>query len=206
MVINSEEQTWYLRDEPLEHLDKEDKLRHKGYVRILLDSIKGMTPPFTLGVFGGWGVGKTSIIKDLRNSAEQETGLAETPIVYLDIWKYEGDSLHRQFLIDLQEELKRQDALDKQYFVEPSLYASRTEEGQTEPRFSSRRLKEALPLLLEVSIIVGAGMYLISQIPIGSGFQILVTSLLIPLLLYVIPRLSRVVIVQKKYSISEAAL
>lgn len=206
MAINSEERTWYLRDEPLEHLDEEDKLHHKGYVRIILNTIKEMTPPFTLGIFGGWGVGKTSIIKDLLNSAKQEKKLAETPIVYLDIWKYEGDSLRRQFLIDMQEELKRQGSLDKHFFVEPELYTSRTEEGQTEPRFSLRRLKEVTPLLLEVFLIVAAGMYLISWIPIDGRLQLLMSSLLIPLLLYIIPRLSRVVVVQKKYSISEAAL
>lgn len=56
----------------------------------------------------------------------------------------------------MQEELKRQGSLDKCFFVEPELYTSRTEEGQTEPRFSLRRLKEAIPLLLEVFLIVAA--------------------------------------------------
>ncbi len=206
MTTDSEERTWYLRDEPLEHLDEEDKLRHKGYVRILLNTLKEMAPPFTLGIFGGWGVGKTSIVSDLRNSAKQDKELAETPMVYLDIWKYEGDSLRRQFLIDMQDELKNQNSLDKNFFVEPQLYTSRTEEGQTEPRFSLRRLKEVMPLLLEVFLIVAAGMYLISWIPIDVRLQLLMSSLLIPLLLYIIPRLSRVLVVQKKYSISEAAL
>ena len=165
MVTDSEERTWYLRDEPLEHLDKEDKLHHKGYVRILLDIIKEITPPFTLGIFGGWGVGKTSIIRDLLNSAKQDKDLAETPIVHLDIWKYEGDSLRRQFLIDMQNELKKQGALCQPFDVESQLYTSRTEEGQTEPRFSLRRIKEVIPLLLEVFLIVAAGIYLISWIP-----------------------------------------
>ena len=129
METDTEERTWYLRDEPLEHLDEEDKLHHKGYVRILLDAIKEMTPPFTLGIFGGWGVGKTSIVIDLLNSAKQDEELAKTPIVHLDIWKYEGDSLRRQFLIDMQDELKNQGSLDKHFFVEPQLYTSRTEEG-----------------------------------------------------------------------------
>ena len=206
MVTDSEERTWYLRDEPLEHLDEEDKLHHKGYVRILLDAIKEMTPPFTLGIFGGWGVGKTSIVRDLLNSAKQDKELAKTPIVHLDIWKYEGDSLRRQFLLDMQDELKNQGSLDKQFFVEPELYTSRTEEGQTEPRFSKRRLKEVWPLLLEVFAISIAGIFVISLLEIKSQFQILLSALLIPLLLYLIPRLSRVVVVQKKYSISEAAL
>ena len=206
MTDDPEERSWYLLDEPLEHLDEEDKLRHKGYVRILLNTIKEMSPPFTLGIFGGWGVGKTSIVRDFRNSAKQDQVLAQSPIVLLDIWKYEGDSLRRQFLIDMQDGLKNQGALDKHFFVEPQLYTSRTEEGQTESRFSLRRLKEAIPLLLEVFLIVAAGMYLISWIPIDGRLQLLMSSLLIPLLLYIIPRLSRVVVVQKKYSISEAAL
>ena len=37
-----------------------------------------MTPPFTLGIFGGWGVGKTSIVRDLLSSAKQVKELAET--------------------------------------------------------------------------------------------------------------------------------
>ena len=207
MSTNSDERNWYLRDEPLEYLDEEDQFRHKGYVQVLFDAVRELSPPFTLGIFGGWGVGKTAIVKDFCNSISKHETLSRIPVACIDVWKYEKDSLRRQFLLDVESQLKKaKTALPEDYNVQAQLYTTRTEEGQTEPRFSWRRLKNVKWLLLEVLLIVAAGLFLISLLPINQPLQIVFSSLLIPVLLYFIPRLSRVVVVQQKYTTTEPAL
>lgn len=207
MSENTDGRTWYLRDDPLRYLDEEDQFRHKGYVQILMEAVREVSPPFTLGVFGSWGVGKTSIVNDFCKSISEDKALSSTTAVaYIDIWKYEKDALRRQFLLDVEGQLKDAGRLPKDRDVQAQLYTTWTEEGQTEPRFSWRRLKEVKWLLLEVLIIVTAGLVLISLLPVNQPTQIALSSLLIPLLLYAIPRLSRVVVVQQKYTITEPAL
>jgi len=58
-------------------------------------------PPFTIGLFGKWGTGKSTII----NLVEDELKKQKIQTVQFDVWKYEKDSLRRQFLINLDETL-----------------------------------------------------------------------------------------------------
>ncbi len=139
--------TWYLDDRPLESFEREDHFRHRAYVAVLLQTIKELSPPFTLGIFGSWGVGKTSIANDLRRSVKSTSELKGVPIVSIDVWKYEGDSLRRQFLWDVQETLKAEKILPKDYDIVGRLYRERTTEIETEPRFTWRRLKSLQGIL-----------------------------------------------------------
>ena len=43
--------------------------------------------PVTLGVFGDWGSGKTSIMRMLQRQLEQDEQVA---VVYFDAWLFEG--------------------------------------------------------------------------------------------------------------------
>jgi len=65
-----------------------------------------------------------------------EEGNTKTRIVNIDVWKYEGDSLRRQFLWDLQAQLREQKIIsrNKDYVAEP--YEGRT--GELKPGFHSR--------------------------------------------------------------------
>jgi len=206
MSDSTDGRTWYLRDDPLEHLGEEDQFRHNCYVQILMDTVREVSPPFTVGIFGSWGVGKTSIVNDFKRSMASDDEFKSFSVVMIDIWKYEGDSLRRQFLLELQRQLVDAKTLPKDYSVEAQLYTGRTEEVQTEGRFSWRRLKEAKWLLLEVLLIVGAFLAVVSLMPISQLAQIALSAPFLTLLLYVIPRLSRIVVVQQKYSITEPAL
>jgi hypothetical protein len=204
---NTNARPWYLRDEPLEYFDEEDQFRHKSYVQILMEIVKEVSPPFTLGIFGSWGVGKTSIVNVFRKTISQDKAFSSTTaVVCIDIWKYEKDALRRQFLLEVESQLKEAKTLPEDYNVEAQLYTTKTTEGQTEPRFSWRRCKEILPLLIEVSLIVAAVLFLIPLLLIDQIPQIVVGALVIPLLLYFVPRLSRIIVVQQKYSITEPAL
>ncbi len=75
---------------------------HKEIAGTLSRIIRNCPTPFTIGLFGKWGTGKTNIINLLRSK------LSETDyinIIVFDVWKYEHDSLRRQFLIECDEHL-----------------------------------------------------------------------------------------------------
>ena len=85
--------SWYLDDRPLDSFETVDHFRHRAYAKVLLETIKELSPPFTLGIFGSWGVGKTSITNDLQRSIRNANELKGVPIIPIDVWKYEGDSV-----------------------------------------------------------------------------------------------------------------
>jgi len=40
-----------------------DTLGYENFIIQILEIIKKANPPFTIGIYGGWGTGKTSIMK-----------------------------------------------------------------------------------------------------------------------------------------------
>ena len=53
---------FYIPDKEI-NLENKDLLGAKPYVETLSEIIRKTNTPFTIGLFGGWGVGKSSIIK-----------------------------------------------------------------------------------------------------------------------------------------------
>lgn len=74
---------------------EDDAFNHDAFASVLLDVIKDNEPPLTLGLFGDWGVGKSSIINRLSEKCESEN----ISPVYFNAWQYSGDSFRRQFLL-----------------------------------------------------------------------------------------------------------
>ena len=92
-----------LVDKPLEDGEK-DRFGHREISNSLLKIIKKSPRPFNIGVYGQWGVGKSTICKLVQNELEQDD---DYKVIYFDTWKYERDSFRRQFLITLDEELEQ---------------------------------------------------------------------------------------------------
>jgi hypothetical protein len=112
---------WFVRDDPIADLSTEDSFGHRAYSEVLADAILAAQPPFTIGVFGDWGVGKTTITKT-HLAGVLKAKLKERPLAYayFDVWKYEGDSLRRQFLRDVAQQLNDNKVL-KSYDPEKEL-------------------------------------------------------------------------------------
>lgn len=67
---------------------KEDGLGFENYAKILSESVLGTKGPFTIGIFGEWGTGKTSLMRMIeRNLDENEDVLC----VWFNAWRYEKD-------------------------------------------------------------------------------------------------------------------
>lgn len=91
-----------LSDKPLTADRNEDiKFGHDVIARSIKTIVEKVEPPFTIGLFGKWGTGKSTII----NLTSKYLKDADIETVVFDAWKYEADSLRRQFLIKLDEEL-----------------------------------------------------------------------------------------------------
>lgn len=115
----------YLPDTPLETLGEQDALRHKELAEQISSTIRICPLPFTIGLDGEWGSGKTSVVYEVwtRLNTLGQTAFAQ---VYFDAWKYERDSLRRQFLIKAHEDLVKQKLLKEAHLSRSELYRSTT--------------------------------------------------------------------------------
>lgn len=85
-------------------LNSNDFLKTKIYADNLTKLIKNteLNKVFTIGLFGSWGTGKSSIIETTKSDFDQ----GKVKFITYDAWQYSNDSFRRMLLRKLQEELK----------------------------------------------------------------------------------------------------
>src|SRR5258708_17543651 len=98
-----------LRDDPLfwgsEHFDADlDAFNHEAYAQAIFNILSENPPPLSIGLFGPWGIGKSTIISILFKLITQSKAKQLKPI-YFNAWKYSGDAFRRQFLIEVAKEV-----------------------------------------------------------------------------------------------------
>src|SRR5258706_15902044 len=102
--------TYILNDKAVESL-KEDALDFAPYVQALADIIMTGSTPLTIGVFGTWGSGKTSLMRMVKEQVEAK-GAVEG---WFDAWKYDREeTLWRAFLFSAVFSLVEVDKKKKQ--------------------------------------------------------------------------------------------
>lgn len=111
----------------------------------------------TIGIFGKWGVGKTSVINLLRFEELKEK---ENELVYIDIpiWKYsDSKSIRRKFIYQIAEKLNQKDEIKKLYYqitTEGSLtFIKKIKELVKELRSDLERLIYFMFILFIVAIV-----------------------------------------------------
>ncbi|GAB2982736.1 hypothetical protein GCM10027049_19370 [Mucilaginibacter puniceus] len=87
-------------------LNQKDLLNTRSYAKSLKELILNApsNTPMTIGLFGEWGSGKSSIIKTLTTDLKDSKKLRVKFVVY-DAWKYANDSFRRMFLLKVQNAL-----------------------------------------------------------------------------------------------------
>lgn len=91
-----------LPDKPISADHQEDiRFGHEVIAQSIREIVANVNDPLTIGLFGKWGTGKSTIINITRKLLKED----DVKSVVFDAWKYEADSLRRQFLITLDEEL-----------------------------------------------------------------------------------------------------
>ncbi len=104
-----DEKVFFLADEPKEDLSQDDAFGHAYYARTLLQILENtrMAESYAIGLFGKWGVGKTSIINELERIINERSATKGNPtrhsytLLKLDVWEYSEHNFRREFLLDL---------------------------------------------------------------------------------------------------------
>lgn len=91
----------FLLDEPIKH-SSEDRLNLTSYVDVMERIIRSGKTPLNIGLFGRWGVGKTSILNLLKERVTEVDFLKDRfDFFSIDAWQLSKESLRQQLLIDL---------------------------------------------------------------------------------------------------------
>jgi formylglycine-generating enzyme required for sulfatase activity len=122
----------------------DDRLGFEDYRRTLERIVRGADTPITVGVFGRWGSGKTSLMRMVQHDLEQPTPatkLAPAQTIWFDAWKYDKqDVLWRALLLQVLRTLREalpeaeQETRQKFFDLQASLYreVDRTQLGGIE--------------------------------------------------------------------------
>ena len=99
----ADKQTYIVNDLPT----GVDALDFKPYVETLADIAQTGNTPLTIGVFGSWGAGKTSLMMMVRDLLVEDCTIA-----WFDAWKYDKEeTLWRAFLLSILSALHENDKL-----------------------------------------------------------------------------------------------
>ena len=77
-----------------------DAFNHEAFATAIFKLLEENEPPLSIGLFGAWGIGKSTILNILRQKIEG-CRTAKLKYIYFNAWKYSGDSFRRQFLIEV---------------------------------------------------------------------------------------------------------
>jgi hypothetical protein len=92
----------YVADSELNLDEGHDLLATRPYVDVLERTVLDCTPPFTIGLFGSWGSGKSSVAATLCRRLEASGGETGVTTFVYDAWKYSGDAFYRAFLLQFR--------------------------------------------------------------------------------------------------------
>lgn len=122
------EKKLFLSDEPIGELT-EDAFGYKSFVETLYQCIKDCDCGINIGLFGRWGVGKTSIINLLIRKFE--TDYQEIKCFLFDSWKYSHGSLRQELVLRLNKEygILNQEKLEREIYSIQEQEAPPVEEG-----------------------------------------------------------------------------
>lgn len=119
----------YIIDEEI-NLEEKDYLNSKQYAKALKEIIDSVpkNKVFTLGLFGGWGSGKSSIIKTTEELYKNDKSVK---FIKYDAWQYGNDSFRRTFLITLCDQM----SMNKDRFLK-GFYNKETKDIKFEHKLS----------------------------------------------------------------------
>lgn len=84
---------------------EDDAFDHEAIAETVFRVLNENDPPMTIGLFGSWGVGKTSIVNLVEAKCKNNPEVYH--FVNFNAWAYSGDSLRRQLLLTLADSFIR---------------------------------------------------------------------------------------------------
>ena len=131
----------FLRDQPLKADDELETIEfgHKEISKTLVSIVEKCETPFTVGLFGKWGSGKSTI----ANLLAEDLKLKGIPTVIFDVWKHEGVALRRAFLKDMVNQLKKYDGFfDNDFTLDDRLEHSVSKQSEGEFKINFKKIIE----------------------------------------------------------------
>lgn len=127
----------YLNEQPLKSSDNLE-FGHKEIVTTIDKIIVNQSWNITIGLFGNWGTGKSTIVESLRDALKPK----KIPMIIFDVWKHDGDALRRTFLKECASQLNSDfygsEYLDSKILLDGRLVSATT---KSEDVFSIRVAK-----------------------------------------------------------------
>lgn len=146
-MMENKKELNYIKDCEI-NLEEGDLLSTHCYVDTLLQIIKNSTTPFTIGLFGGWGSGKSSIIKTIEEKFNKDKN-GKTKVFVYDAWKYSTDSFRRTFILKLKEKFELEEGDNYQNF-----YNDRHEDVAHKNQIDSKKTFFGLLYLLPILLFI----------------------------------------------------
>lgn len=150
-------------------VQKKDLLNTSTYVNTLTNCVINapIDKSFTIGLFGEWGSGKSSIIKTFSKDivSKYEEKKQKVKVITYDAWKYSNDSFRRMFLLRMQEELSFE---GKDLFN--SFYLNSSEDVHIDTKINKRELGIG-------ALVIAAVIFAITRWGISPDFKIAANAL-----------------------------
>ncbi|QRM90336.1 hypothetical protein FG167_14190 [Lacinutrix sp. WUR7] len=167
----------FIEDKEFDLSDSEnqDLLGTKPYAETLFEVIKQSKGKQNIGLFGGWGSGKSTIIKTLENFIGKNNDVDENDkIAYFkyDAWKYSNDDFRRSFIRSLNEKFSAILETD----LEEILYKDITKEDSNKTTVQPEYQK-LLPYAIGLIIIILVYSFFFSSLSGNEKFLLLVFSI-----------------------------
>ncbi len=136
----------FLEERPLEKSEEfsNAKFGHEEISSTLCKVISKCPTPFTIGLFGRWGSGKSTIANSIREKLLPN----KIAVVLFDVWKHEGDALRRTFLKESVRQLKTlgEDYFDQSFQIDERLEQSVSRSSEGRVIVNKEKVKQLLKL------------------------------------------------------------
>lgn len=121
----SEKKINFLVDTPLEKKDLNlMQFGHDSLANTISKIAESAKTPFTIGLFGKWGVGKSTIV----NKTKENLITKKIPTVIFDVWKHKDDALRRTFLAECKDQIDEQKGFEELFKLDDRVQINSSEE------------------------------------------------------------------------------
>lgn len=187
------------RDDAERSIESEelDAFGHREYATALINAIRAVPSPFTLGLFGAWGTGKSTVLTEVgRRVSEELDGLVG--YASFDAWRYEGDSLRREFIREVATDLDDAGQLSSGFDVDEHLKPFHADLEKTQVAKVQFSRDAVLPAAVAAAGVFSLLMLAAFLVPVAGYSDTtalnIILALLGPALAFVLLTLNRVIV------------
>jgi len=174
----------YFAEDPLED-ENEDDFHHSGITDVLQYVILRSSGSINIALYGGWGVGKSTIINFLKNRINSKKELENYQLIIIDAWKLSPEILRQELLEEMAKALgikesKIQKYRDDLYHIKEVIEDSPSSSGDKIKNIFFNRL---VPVYAFIAIFIGLnewGKYVKEDYLASS----LIGSIIVPLVIF----------------------